>query len=95
MTDQTPPTGTIAAYRTATALLTLTFSGDYPAAEVLVDDLLGSGDDAVAGVLGAFCGIVATGTPGLASPDGVALLRAETARLATLEADTAAFGPRS
>lgn len=93
--DQTPPTKTIAAYRTATALLTFVISGDYPAAEILVDDLLGSGHDAAAGVLGALCGIAVNGAPGLSSPAGVAMLREETARLATLEADAAAFEARS
>lgn len=86
--DQTPPTETLAAYRTATALLTLVISGD-DGAEVLVHDLLGSGDDAIAGVLGALCGVVARLAPGLASPAGIALLRDETQRLAGLAADAA------
>ncbi len=88
--DQTPPTETIAAYRTATALLTLVLSGDH-GAEVLVDQTIRAGDDAIAGVLGALCGVVARLAPGLASPAGVALLREETQRLATLEADADAF----
>lgn len=87
--EQNPPTETIAAYRTATALLVAVVSGD-PGAEVLVDQTIRGGDDAVAGVLGALCGIVTRLAPGLASPDGLALLRAETARLATLEADAEA-----
>lgn len=84
--EQTPPIETIAAYRTASALLTLVISGD-DGAEVLVHDLLGSGDDAIAAVLGALCGIVVRLAPRLETPEGIAQLRAETQRLAGLAAD--------
>lgn len=87
MTDhQTVPPETLAAYRTASALLTLVISGD-DGAEVLVHDLLGSGDDAIAGVLGALCGIVVRLAPRLETAEGIAQLRDETQRLAGLAAD--------
>jgi len=86
--DQTASAETIAAYQTATALLTLVVEGD-PGAEVLVHDLLGCGDDAVAGVLGALCGICVRLAPSLGGPSGPRKLRAETQRLAGLAADAA------
>lgn len=80
---------TTAAHKTAAAILTCVVSGDQLGAVTLVDDLIGSGHDPIAGVLGAYCGIAVTLAPSLYSPAGLAHLRSETQRLATLEAAAA------
>jgi len=77
-------------YALAHAVLVAMISEDWAAADVLVADLAAGGPAAIGPLLAALAGTFAVAVPGLHTPHGVALLRAETQRLATLEADAAA-----